>query len=147
MQPAALFETISQQNDPEPRIDLHRKDTGAKITLDAASLIAQYILSSGDMILVLDEDCSYEEQLHLVLVRDAAILDHLVIGAPFASGIYRQIELGDDVLAFGFSGDSDYVLGVREGWFFRRSLLPAGVRRQGLWSSPQQLTLSVRQPS
>ena len=146
MQPAAVFETIAQQNDPEPRIDLLRNDTGAKITLDAATLVAQYILSSGDIVLVLDEDCPYEEQLHLVLIRGAVVLDHLVVGAPFASGIYREIELGDDVLAFGFSGDSIFVLGVREGGLFRRFRLPAGVRRRGLWPSPQQLTLSVRQP-
>lgn len=42
-------------------------EDGAVIDVDAASLLAQYLLDDGDVLLVLDEYMAYEEQLHLVL--------------------------------------------------------------------------------
>lgn len=127
----ARFQCVESQREPEPRIVLESRPGGGRVILDAASLCDQFAVSRLDTLLVLDEDNPYEEQLHLVLVRDDDVLDHVVIGAPYASGIFRVVESRSNSLSFRFESDAIWKLTLEPGG--RRSLpcLPRGVRRRG----------------
>lgn len=143
MRSVARFHVVSQQREPEPRITLKRLDTGVSVTFDAASLLAQYETIAGDVLLVLDDDCPYEEQLHLVLVRHNKVIDHLVIGAPYATGVFRELDIDGDTLRFSFSGDDQMVLDVPIDGTAPRSL-PAGIRRRGGWFASRHLRLTAK---
>ena len=138
MERVHAFDVIAAQREPEARIDVVERSTGAGLTLDAAALVAQYRFASGDLLLVLDEDVPFEEVLHLVFVRDGRILDHLVIGVPYAAGLYRELALSDDALHFAFWGDERFIL-TRPDRAGRS--LPRGVRRRGRWFAPPHLSL------
>ncbi|MEI5665258.1 hypothetical protein WBO78_07770 [Bosea sp. CCNWLW174] len=147
MRRVATFGVTSCQREPEPRITLVRKDSDETVNFNAATLIAQYQLPSGDIVLILDEDCPYEEQLHLALVRGSDVLDHIVIGAPYATGDYREVALGEKELRFRFSGDTELLLAVRDKASHLPERLPAGARRLGRWFSAHHLSLQQSAPN
>jgi hypothetical protein len=125
------FRCLDSQREPEPRIVLQSLQGARQIVVDAASLCDQFAVSRSETLLILDEDNPYEERLHLVLVRGDDVLDHVVIGAPYAGGIFRIVDSHSDRLRFRFEGETIWSLSVDpEG---RRSLagLPRGARRRG----------------
>ena len=132
MSPSNRYETVSQQTEPEPRIILRPVKGGGRITLEAASLVAQYAVSDSDTLLVLDEDCPYEEQLHLVLVRGSKAIDHVVIGGMYSTGIFKSLGMDESKLRFTFESDAVWSLTVdtkgRRAW----GGLPRGASRKGL---------------
>lgn len=142
MQKVALFRTISASRDPQPAIRLARDTDEAVIEVDAVSLLAQYLFGNGDVLLILDEDCPFEEQLHLVLVRDAAVIDHLTIGAPYASGIFHELEVSDQGLTFRFESETAWQVSLDGQGSRIPSHLPPGARRRGGWLSRHYLSLS-----
>lgn len=135
-----LFHAVETQREP-PQVSLRRDDTGATVTLDAVNLLAQYQAPSGDVLLVLDEDCPYEEQLHLALVRDDRIVDHLVIGGPYATGAFDERDVTDDGVRFRFAGDQTLSVAISPGRAWLPGRLPAGARRRGGWLAPHWLQL------
>ncbi|MGW8192374.1 hypothetical protein [Sphingomonas hankookensis] len=146
MQKVALFRTIAARHDPEPSIRLARDADATAIEVDAASLVAQYLFPNGDVLLVLDHDCPFEEQLHLVLVRNAAIIDHLTIGVPYASGMFHELEVSDRGLAFRFEGRAVWSVGVDGQGFRILPALPSGAHRRGGWLARHHLLLSRNDP-
>lgn len=131
MTPTDRFECVEQQREPTPKIVLRDRSGGKLISLEAASLVAQYAVSAALTLLVLDEDTPYEEQLHLVLVRESKKVDHIVIGALYTAGVFRVVTADKDALRFRFEGDGVWsVLASTTGW---RGLggLPRGARRRG----------------
>ena len=142
MEKVDLFRSLSQDSSPARPIRLAAIDDGAVIEVDAASLLAQYLLADRDVLLVLDEDMPYEEQLHLVLVRGNAIIDHLVIGAPYATGIFRELEVRGDTLAFSFEGDAVWTVGLNSHGSRMPAGLPSGARHRGGWLARHYLSLS-----
>ncbi len=140
MERVQAFDVIAAQSEPDARISLVERHTGARLTVDAAALLAQYRFASGDVLLVLDEDVPFEEALHLVLLRDGRILDHLVLGAPYVAGIYRELAMSDDALHFAFWGDERLIL--TRSTRAPRSL-PQGARRRGGWFVRRHLALRV----
>lgn len=145
MRQAYVFDAEVQQRRPEPRITLVRRDDGTAVTIDAVALLDQYELSRGDVLLVLDEDCPYEEQLHLVLVRGNRILDHLVIGAPTVAGVYCEIGIDGDALHFRFEGDALWTVGAQAKVTYGLGGLPSGACRRGGWLAAHHLSLSCEQ--
>lgn len=143
MQRAIIFEPLSAVREPNPRIELIRRDSGETLQLDAATLVAQYALASGDVLLVLDEDTLYEERLHLVLVEGVTVDDHLVIGAPYATGLFREVGIRDDRLCMRFAGDEALTVSVAPASSRLPQRLPAGVRRRGGWLAPHRLAIDV----
>jgi hypothetical protein len=135
-----VFKVMTSRRDPEPRIVLN--GAGGSVEVDAASLLAQYQLPDGDVLLVLDEDSPFEEGLHLVLVRGDRVVDHVVIGAPYASGIYREVAVEDDRLVFVFENDMTWVVRSDHRGSHRIGGLPAGARRRGGWLATRHLSLS-----
>ena len=136
MQKVDFFRSLSQDGSPPWPILL------AGIEVDAASLLAQYLLADGEVLLVLDEDIPYEEQLHLVLVRGNAIIDHLVIGAPYATGIFRELEVRGDMLAFTFEGEAVWTISLKNRGSRMPAGLPSGARHRGGWLARHYLSLS-----
>lgn len=141
MERVAAFDVAAARREPEPRIELLRRDTGVALILPAAALLAQYRVPSSDILLILDEDVPFEEQLHLVLVRGVDVLDHLSIGAPYASGAYREVDTDGDVLRFCFAGDEVLALTARAEGRRMPERLPSGVRRIGGWLALHYLML------
>lgn len=135
-----LFHAVETQREP-PQVRLRRDDTDTTVVLDAATLLAQYQVPSGDMLLVLDEDCPYEEQLHLVLVRDDTVLDHIVIGCPYATGVFRECGAADDRVRFRFAGDETLSVAVAPQRGLLPARLPRGARRRGGWLAAHWLQL------
>jgi len=129
--PTDRFKSIEQQREPEPKVVLRDRSGGKSITLDAASLVEQYAVSPTLTLLVLDEDSPYEEQLHLVLLRKSKKLDHIVIGAPYTTGVFRVVDADKDTLRFRF--ESDAVWSVSANAKGQRGIggLPRGARRRG----------------
>ena len=142
MQKVDLFKILSSNRGPALLIRLARRKDGAVIEVDAASLLVQYQLGTGDVLLVLDEDTPFEEQLHLVLVRGAAIVDQLVIGAPYVDGIFREVEARGDRLSFRFEGDAVWTVGLDSHVSRMPVSLPSGSRRRGGWLARRYLSLS-----
>ena len=142
MQRANLFEPSPTSAGSDRSIRLAKRDDDTVIEIDAVSLLAQYLLDDGDVLLVLDEDLPYEEQLHLVLVRGTAIIDHVVIGAPYASGIFHEVGLDHDRLSFRFEGNAVWIVGVDHRGSHMPASLPPGARHRGGWLRRHHLMLS-----
>lgn len=143
MTPTDRYQILDQRREPTPRIVLRRVDGsgGEPVVLDAACLLAQYAVSDTDTLLVLDEDTSYEEQLHLVLLRDDQVLDHIAIGAPYASGAFRPTDPSADTLRFQFESDSRWTLAIDMNG--RRGIggLPSGASRRTGLLAPRYIKL------
>lgn len=140
MQRIESFNVVAAQRDPAPHIQLRRAEDDLAIELDAATLLAQYRTRSGDTLLVLDEDCPYEEQLHLALVRGDKIVDHIVIGGWYATGMFEAVGIDEGSLRFSFGDKRVLRLSVEEQ--SSRKSLPRGARRKGSWFAPRFMTLA-----
>lgn len=141
MTPVDRYEAIEQRREPEPLIVLRQRGRDALVRLDAAALVAQYAVSDTRTLLVLDEDTPYEEQLHLALLEGGEVLDHLVIGAPYATGAFRADDGSGATLHFRFENGAVWTLSIHtEG---RRGLggLPSGARRRIGLLAPRYMTL------
>ena len=145
MQQTIIFDVRDSRREPEAQITLTRRDDGVTVTIDAAALLAQHLLPWNDVLLVLDEDTPYEEQMHLVLVRGERILDHIVIGALYASGTYREAGSDGSALRFRFESDAIWTLTAREQGARGLSALPSGAKRRSGWLTPHHLFLSREQ--
>ncbi|WP_420137747.1 hypothetical protein [Sphingomonas sp.] len=142
MQKAAYFTVEWQQREPKPRITLRAPNRTSSLSIDAALLLAQYALPSGDILLILEEDCPYEEQLHIVLVRNVAVADHIVIGGMYETGSYREIRIEGERLNFSFGGEGVWTLTCEAAGTYKRSGLPSGARRRGGLLARRYLVLS-----
>ena len=113
------------------------------MTLPAVCLLDQYRLPSGDVLLVLDEDVPYEEQMHLALVRGTSVLDHLTLGAPYATGAYRKIATEGTSLRFSFAGPDVLTATVLDRGTRIPPRLPAGAHRRGRWLGKHYLVVTT----
>ena len=141
------FRTLRQRREPTPEIALTPEGAAGLIIVDAAQLVAQYETASRDILLILDEDCPYEEQVHLALVRDDAVADHIVIGAPYATGAFRELSTDGDVLRFNFNGDDVWRVEVRTSGSRMPEPLPPGAKRRNGWFALHYLSLILEQPA
>ena len=124
------FQCVSQQTEPEPRIELRPRSGDSSFTLDAAELIEQYAVSATDTLLVLDDDCPYEERLHLVLMRNDSLIDYIEIGAMYVPGIFDPIDHRDRELRFRFESDAIWTLTISQTGRGLFGGLPSGARRR-----------------
>ncbi len=144
MEKIKIYRSIKLQEAPEPEIELVHLDEKTGIKINAAQLLAQYQLNNGDIVLVCDEDCPYEEQLHFVLLRQKKIIDHLVYGGIYTPGIYKEISHESDTLRFTFASDDVLTLALRATPSRWGDKLPPGARHQGGWLQEHYLTLKIQ---
>ncbi len=142
MQALDAFTVTSHQAEPKPSIHLRCQEDSVSVRLNAAALLSQYRCPTGDVLLVLDDDCPFEEQLHLVLMRGSSVLDHVVIGAPYTAGQYRLVETGADLLRFRFEGEAVWTVRVHAEGTRGLGGLPSGARRETGWLNRRYLTLT-----
>ncbi|MEM7664802.1 MAG: hypothetical protein AAF250_03020 [Pseudomonadota bacterium] len=135
------FECVEKQREPEPRIELRSRSGRSSITFDAAELVEQYAISKIDTLLVLDEDCPYEERLHLVLMRRDKVIDYVEIGVMYMPGVFKPVSARDRELRFRFESDAVWTLTIHEAG--RRVIggLPAGASRKGRFLKKRHLFL------
>ena len=147
MTPTDRYFIVEHRREPVPRIVLRRTEGGGgePVVLDAACLLAQYAVSDTDTLIVLDEDTPYEEQLHLVLLRDDHVLDHIVIGAPYAGGAFRPVEPSADTLGFRFESERVWTLAIESAARWGIGGLPSGASRRTGLLAPRHIKLD--QPS
>lgn len=147
MTPMDRYEAIEQRRAPEPMIVLRQRGRDALVRLDAAALVAQYAVSDTRTLLVLDEDTPYEEQLHLALVEDGEVLDHVVIGAPYANGVFRADESSGAILRFRFESDASWTLSIHTDGRRGLSGLPGGAQRRIGLLAPLYMVLGHKGPA
>ncbi len=142
--------SLSQYGGPARAIHLARADDGVVIDGvvidgvvvegDAASFLAQY-LPAEDVLLAPDEDMPYQEQPHLAPVHGNAVIDQ-VIGAPHATGIFRELAVRDDMAAFTFEGDTAWPVGLNIRNFRMPAGLPSSARHRGGWLVRHHVSLT-----
>lgn len=135
------FECVQKQREPEAKIELLSRSDGSSITLDAAELVEQYAVSEIDTLLVLDEDCPYEERLHLVLMRRDRIIDYVEIGVMYMPGIFKPVSANGGELRFRFESDAIWTLTISETGRRVFGGLPAGASRNGRFLKKRHLFL------
>lgn len=86
-------------------------DSGALI--EGLLLQAQYECSAGYLLLLTD-DCPFEELLHIHLLdRNLRPLDQVNLGKAYEAGILSRLQVtGNDVLEFSFFGGDRWQLSV-----------------------------------
>ncbi len=94
------------------RVEIFNGGATTGLKIDAVNLLAQFELSNGDVLLVLDEDSPFEEMLHFCLLRQDQLIDHLRYGALYISGIFKLIQAAGDQLSFTFASDEVLRLSV-----------------------------------
>jgi hypothetical protein len=101
------------QADELPRAELIKLDRSTGIVVQGSRLEAQYEVS-GRFLLMLTEDCPYEEGLHIYLLDGGnSILDETHMGQPYTPGILSHLEATDhDELQFAFFGNDRWKLEI-----------------------------------
>jgi hypothetical protein len=124
-----------------PRVTLLRNGTAAGLTLEGATLLAQFETAGAHVLLVLDEDTPYEETLHFYLIGKGMIIDHVTFGGAYTPGIFTLKATLEDRLCFTFANDDVYSLQVHPvaSRFGRR--LTTGARRPAGWLAPKYMSL------
>jgi hypothetical protein len=95
-----------------PTVEIFRGIASTGLRIQAVNLLAQFETANGDAVLVLDENSPYEEMLHFCLLRSDRLIDHLLYGAPYASGIFNLMRAGNDRVLFTFASDEVLCLSV-----------------------------------
>jgi hypothetical protein len=138
------FSVRLNPGDPPSSVELLRAGSSTSIKIAAINLLAQFETSQADVLLVLDEDCLYEEMLHFCLLRRGQLIDHLRYGAPYTSGIFKLIEAKPDQLLFNFASSDMVCLSIdHEGSRWPRGNAPGASYANGFLSK-HYLSLKIQ---
>lgn len=82
---------VKQSTDKTPSTQI-RWNNGVELELLGSTI--EDCISVGDQTLIfLTEDCPFEEALHIALVSaDGALLDHVEVSSPYATGSYKKLK-------------------------------------------------------
>jgi hypothetical protein len=106
------FSVRLNRDSTPPSVEILKGGVTTGLKVEAVNLLAQYELSNGDALLVLDEDSPYEEMLHFCLLRQAQLMDHLRYGAPYTGGIFKLVRAEGNQLLFTFASEEVLCLDV-----------------------------------
>lgn len=98
-----------------PRSELLWRERPVGLTVDGVILEKQFRVAVG-FLLLLTENCPYEEGLHIYLLDpEYRLLDTLELSAPHAAGIPSDVQPQDAwTLTFTFFGDERWRLTIRD---------------------------------
>jgi hypothetical protein len=106
----------------ELKPDSRGEDTKAEIVIagrPTGRFIEGVILEAaldceGEFVLFVTNDTPFEESLAICLIDGVgSVLDSLWIGAPYATGSFRDlVKVGPDTAQFRFAGDTDWTLQI-----------------------------------
>lgn len=121
------------------------RESGSRFSVGGVRIAGQYRVDDLRSLIVLDENCPYEEQLHFILVSGGAPVDEIVYGAPYTPGLFRPLDCSGSALRFHFASDDVMELIVRERRQWRLRPGVPGARYPGVWAIlPARRALSLR---
>lgn len=119
MQPVTSFALRSEASvddtDRGPLSAVVRDGRDVGLTIAGATLEGQFILNTGEYLLLVTNNSPYEERLHLYLLdRDLRLAEKAEIGAAYTAGILRDLHPSatSDSLEFVFTNRSRFRLQV-----------------------------------
>jgi hypothetical protein len=88
-----LVETLSASSTQSDSNKIRLVDPDSQsVEVEGKTLEAQFVNSTGELLLVLTDDCPFEETLRLVLLSpDLALVDLLEFTSPYGSLIVQQV--------------------------------------------------------
>ncbi|MBI4903113.1 MAG: hypothetical protein HY820_05720 [Acidobacteria bacterium] len=104
---------VERGDSKAPRALLIHQGSPIGLTLEGATLEAQFAFGD-EFLLLLTDDCPYEESLHIYLLdRDFHTIDRLDVGQGYAAGVLREVQVtGPDTMRFLFHPGAPYELRV-----------------------------------
>ncbi len=97
-----------------PRAAVYSQGRPTGLTLDGAKLEAQFALEGGESLLLVSNDCPYEETLRFYLLdANYKVQEFAELGYAYTPGILRNLHVvADNELEFELTGSSRYRLRV-----------------------------------
>jgi hypothetical protein len=128
---------------PTAQLELFFQDKASGILVDGQQLVAQYQVLNSDTLLVLDENCPFEELLYFYLVRDGAVIEQIRYGAPYTPGIFEEVRLEQQRLLFSFASDEIIALEILPTASFWLPQQAPGSCHKGKLLQPMSMSLTV----
>lgn len=97
-----------------PHAAVLREGRAAGFTIEGAKIEAQFALDADSYLLLVSDDCPYEETLRAYLLNaNLKVIDQATLGYAYTAGVLRDIQIvADDALTFAFTGNSRFRLKV-----------------------------------
>jgi len=100
-----ILERLPDREGEPPRSRLIHNGAELPVVVDGVVLEVQVLLEDGRYLLVLTEDCPFEEQVHVILLdRFLRVRDRYRFGKPYTPGIVESVEVQEKALQFSFAG-------------------------------------------
>jgi hypothetical protein len=106
------IQSFSLQRHPDqpghgPHCDLLWNHRPVGLVLQGAVMEAQFSLPAGGYLLLVTDDCPFEEGLHIYLLNAwYELVEQDILGCPYTAAIVENVKAtGDNVVTFSFIGD------------------------------------------
>ncbi len=101
------LQRLSDQPGQAVRSALLWNDQPVGLILAGAVMEAQFTLPAGGYLLLVTDDCPFEEGLHIYLLNARReLVEQDILGCPYTAAIVENIKVaGDNVVTFSFIGD------------------------------------------
>jgi hypothetical protein len=141
MNQSSYFEVRRCIDEKLPKSELFVQGVSTGLIVDGANVAGQFKTAVGDILLILDEDCPFEEMLHFHLVRGLTIIDHLSYGAQYISGIFSAVSVMEDAVHFTFASEEVIAIHVHSAPSRWRTSTAPGARHVAGLLCPSYLSL------
>ncbi len=124
-----ILDEGNNNKDPISEVIFDNRPTGYFVQGAILEIALQW---NNRFILFLTDDIPYEEQLRIILLDDQFhIIDSAVIGSPYSTGIFSDIDLsGPNRVSFRFIGIRKWEIEILQSPRFR---IPLISEPQGVW--------------
>ncbi|MEY8710218.1 hypothetical protein [Mangrovibacter phragmitis] len=107
-----------KNKDGEYEVLIDEQPTG--ITVPYCDIEAAVKVDADRYLLFLTNDTLFEEMLRIALIRPGeGVIDMLVVGAPYSTGIFEELDVQKTAVNFRFIGDTTWTVSIPKKPFFR----------------------------
>ncbi|MBL8211374.1 MAG: hypothetical protein JNK87_11710 [Bryobacterales bacterium] len=100
-----ILERLPGREGEPPRSRLIHKGAELPVVVEGVVLETQVLLADGRYLLVLTDDCPFEEQVHVILLdRFLRVRDRYRFGKPYTPGVVESVAAKENTLRFLFAG-------------------------------------------